>query len=1752
MINRNSDSNSIKILFNREISEKLVTKSNYAFNTDISDLILTALSKSVKDVFNKNAINIDIETHGRENIDDNLDLSRTIGWFTSCHPVLLDVSSKSLKDNIISVKETRRKVPNKGIGYLILKMNPEIKIDFFKSDIAYNFFGIIKKNTDSCLEESPFKFADSIAVENGGISNGISVNGYIYDGELVFEIYFDTDRFSKALIGQLCDSFKKNLIDIINYCTSIECTIPTFSDFKCLDLNNEEMTLLKSYTDIEKIEKISNLTSMQEGMLFEYLSGNNTNSDYVIQLDLKLTGKINYNNLKKSIELLSSEHEVLRTCFINTLSKPKQIIFKDKNFEIEEFIYEKNEEFIEKLKEDDLERGFNLLNGDLIRVKIIKISEEEYRIIWSFHHIILDGWSLNIINKSFLENYKRLTNEDTVNQILEIYDSKINFSDFIDTLNAYKNFEGIKYFKELLAGYENITELPTEIKENVESEKLIKDVRVDCSSNFMDKVVTLASEFKTTQNTLIESAFGVLLQKYNYTDDVVFGKIVSGRNNNEIDVNEIAGLFVNTLPSRVKSHGEMRFKDLIKQMNIQNIELTKFEQTSLAEIQNNMIQKQDLIKILYVFENYELDPNISKEMCNLNFEMISYREEVSYDLLFTSGYTKGKLYFKVAYNSLRYSEDYCLKFIKQLEYLIDQVYSNIEIKINQLSTLLKEDKKIIEKINDNERINTSFSSIAEMFEETRKYSNVAAISCKENEINYEELHCLSDGLALKLRKIGVKKGDFVGICQKRDIEMIVSLMAVIKLGAVYVPVDPNYPDERKLYIINDCKLKYILIDDSSDYSFIKKSKINKINVYDKANYLYGDFQNEIIEKSDPLYMLYTSGSTGKPKGVLVANKTILNLISFEFNQINYRNLNVLFSTNLCFDVATQEILFTLLGGSKGFIIDEEIKKDMMQVCEYINENNINAIFTTPSYFDILTSTSDSVDIVCTNLKEVFLAGEEFYINNLTKKYASLGQINFRNDYGPTETHVVTTNILVNEENKINIGKPISNTKIHILNEYEECGINMPGELCIEGESLAIGYFNNDKLTGEKFITWHNKRIYKTGDLAKWNQDGSISYLGRIDKQVKIRGYRVELGEIEDVIRQIVGVKDVCVITSTNKVKTLHAFIVTNNNISKEVIKSKLSQYLPEYMIPQINLIDKIPLTSNGKVDRRSLKIVKENVKVENETINDDERILIDIFSDILEIENIGINDSFFEFGGHSLKAMRLINSIERAFKVKITFNDVFKYPKVKELSKIIRSLKINNKDLLLKATNKELYKMSSAQKRMYYMNKFNSSKTTYNIPMVMKYDKGVLEANKLKRVFNELISRHEILRTTFHIERGIPVQKIHEEGVLDFECIKANEYRTSDFISPFTLEKLPLFRVKLIDADMHSYLFIDMHHIISDGRSYEIIFDEFNKLYNGIKLEKLEYQYRDYSENIKQEEIDKQEKYWIKKIGTDYEPLVLPLDHSRSKLQAYEGKTLSRKVGKKLSDKLRKFSETHNTTEFILLLSAVMILLNEYSKQNEILIGTPVSGRTSSFMENIVGLFVNTLVIKSNVEKKEKYLHYLRELTNDTIEAYDNQNYPFDSLVDKLKIKREMSRNPIFDVMFTFQNQQYTKVKVTDREIKLSDESSSTTHFDLSISIMNSLDGYIVGFEYSNKLFDATTIKYMVDHFINILDSIVKHPNSKIGELESISDKEKSIILNDFNNTERAYQRDSCISELLDENVRNYGENIALTKGGVA
>lgn len=1049
-------------------------------------------------------------------------------------------------------------------------------------------------------------------------------------------------------------------------------------------------------------------------------------------------------------------------------------------------------------------------------------------------------------------------------------------------------------------------------------------------------------------------------------------------------------------------------------------------------------------------------------------------------------------------------------------------------------------------------------------DQVERFYNRPAVKTAERELTYGQLNAYANQVAhaivsnsKDILEAASDKKQQVALLFEHGVDMIVGTIGILKANKSYVPLDISDPEKRLVYLLEDSESYMILTDNQNlplaqILSHQARKKPTVLNIESIGDEFPGAAIERETSEERTAYILYTSGSTGRPKGVYQTHR---NMWYYTWNWIERFSITesdrMSLFTAFTHDGAVQDTFAALLSGACLYPFSMKESTGVEELYMLLVKEEITIWHSVPSLYRYFSNTLTEKDMFY-NIRWVLLGGEPLREHDLYLFKSYFPNAQLANVYGQTESSVSTICTISQEDtfDDISLGKPLDETEILLVDEdgniVETMGI---GEIVVSCDYLAPGYWKN-KESSEQVFTHDDElgRLYWTGDLGRLTAEGTIKMMGRKDFQIKIRGFRVEIGEIESVLLQHNAIKEGVTIAKENESgdNYLCVYIVSEKTILPEELREYLSSELPDYMIPRYFIfLEKMPVTSTGKIDRNRLPEPEEVIDLEATYVaptNETEKKLAVIWQEILSVEKVGINNNFIELGGHSLLVISIISKVHEVFNVELQLRDVFEHPTVKELSQVIMRSKQMIFSSIEPMEKKEYYVTTASQKRMFVLNQYEGIETTYNLPGILKIE-GKLDRQRFEQTFKKVIKRHETLRTSLRSMGNEIVQIIHEN--VDFQIhyidmdMESNgqkskekiETITNNLIQPFDLSQAPLLHAGLVKTSDSSYLLmLDMHHIISDGISWGIFIKDFMAHYLGEDLPPLKIQYKNFSEWQKKEiesgAIKQQETFWLKQFEGELPVLNMPTDYQRPAIQSFEGRTLSFNIGTKETKALKKIALEEGATLFMVILAICNIMLSKICSQEDIIVGTDASGRKFPDLERVIGIFVNTLALRNFPAQGKVFKAFLKEVKERTLDAFENQDYPFEDLVEQVSVNRDVSRNPIFDVIFSFMdNSDDISSEIPTQEgaelkIETYGHTSRTAMFDFSFNGMEKKDRLFFYFNYCTKLFRKETIERFIAYFREIVSSVIKNPDSRIWEIEMVSDEEERRLLESINKEE--------------------------------
>jgi amino acid adenylation domain-containing protein/thioester reductase-like protein/non-ribosomal peptide synthase protein (TIGR01720 family) len=1290
----------IVVTLSGESTLALLQEVPAAYRTQIDDVLLTALALALRDWQADAALSasaqtatttllIDREGHGREYLADDLDISRTVGWFTSVYPLLLALpDGDDLAQALKTVKEQIREVPDHGISYGMLRyLSADAKIrqalaDQQQAQIIFNYLGQL----DTVLSQDALFAPSTEAVglshdPTGKRAHELDVVVSILNGCLQLSWRYSRERYRRSTLETLANRYLQHLQALISHCSQTGVGSYTPSDFPLAVLSQPQLDGLKLAP--RHIDDIYPLAPLQHGLIFHSLYEPGANV-YRIQITCRLTGPLDVTVFQQAWQQLLERHAILRTRFpAQGLEQALQIVDKQARLPIIEHDWhnlpeDQRQDCWQQLQAVDHAQGFDFDRAPLMRLHLARVAEDVHYLLWSYHHVLLDGWSMPLLIKEVFTTYHALQLGERPN-----LPTVKPYRDYIAWLQRQDMAAAERYWRQALAGFEATTILGVEqtasdqnkTGETQKHSLLLTEEESHGLQQFVKRR-------QLTLNTLAQAAWSLLLSHYSGNKDIVFGITVSGRPAELIGVEHQVGLYINTLPMRVKLNPQAQVDDWLQTLFEQNQELRRYEYASLAQIQtwSDISRGQALFDSLLVFENYPIDRALMDIGGPLKIDEVIGIDPTNYPLTLTV-FPGERLQLEINHDSRRFCADTVTEMLEHLQQLLVRFAEQPQTKLGNLPTLTEDQqKKIFLDWNATAAIYPQNLCLHQLFEaQVEKTPAAIALTFEAQSLTYAELNVRANQLAHYLIEQGVGPDVLVGICIERSLEMVIGLLGILKAGGAYVPLDPHYPEERLVFMLNDIAALVILtqarfntLDFGNSLVLCLDSGWARVESYPTAN------TQPDLKPGNLAYCIYTSGSTGQPKGSGVPHEGILNRL--QWMQAEYRldcNDGVLQKTPYSFDVSVWEFFWPLMTGARLVVATPELHKDSQGLIELIRREQITTIHFVPSMLQAFVEAPEVEQ--CRSLKRVVCSGEALPAD-LVQRFQKKLSAELHNLYGPTEASVDVSYWACpadSRETAIPIGKPIANIRLYILDQsLNLVSAGTPGELHIAGIGLGRGYLNRPGLTAEKFIPdpygLTGSRLYKTGDLVRYRTDGNIDYLGRIDYQVKIRGFRIELGEIEAQLLLHPKVKEAVVLTREDQPgdKRLVAYLVEDQlgTLQLDELKVLLKQSLPDYMVPgAFVVLEQMPLSANGKLDRKRLPapdIGKQHSKQNIVPRNKTETVLAEIWHEILGGEPVGMEDDFFELGGHSLLAAQLFFQVQKRLAITATFKDFLGAPTI--------------------------------------------------------------------------------------------------------------------------------------------------------------------------------------------------------------------------------------------------------------------------------------------------------------------------------------------------------------------------------------------------------------------------------------------------------------------------------------------------------
>jgi amino acid adenylation domain-containing protein len=1485
-------------------------------------------------------------------------------------------------------------------------------------------------------------------------------------------------------------------------------------------------------------------------------------SVYNISSVVRAALPLNVQTLERSLNDIIARHEILRTTFAIENGQPIQVVVADLHLavpvvDLSRLTPAEREETARKLAAEEAQRPFDLSIGPLLRCTMLRLDASDVVLVITLHHIVSDNWSTGIFIREMATNYLAYS----LGQTPKLPPLPIQYADFArwqrETLQGKHLETLINAWRARLDGAPTYLPLPTDWpRPRMQTFSGAKQTRA-LPAALTTSLYALSRANESTLFMLLETAFAVWLRRLTNQTDLLIGTPIANRTRAE--VNGLIGFFVNTLVLRADLRGTRTFREALARTRATALDAyahqdLPFEQL-VQELQvERALSYTPLFQVMFVLQSdtisYEQESGLAMEVFPIEnhttkFDLTLYVVEMANGLLLS-----------FEYNTDLFRDSTIVRWLAQYETLLQGIVCNPDQRIVDLPLMsAAEERQVLVEWNATAADYSTLRSLQQIFEEqVTRTPDAVAVQMDDHQLSYRVLNARANQLAHVLRRLGVGPEVLVGLFVERSLEMMIGLLGIIKAGGAYVPLDPAFPPERIAFMLADTSAPVLLTQRHLVPRLPEHAaQVICLDEWDVLNDQPAENPTLLTTPEHLLYVIYTSGSTGKPKGVAMCHRALLSLIPWQITSTDLpaNNRTIQFSS-LNFDVSYQEMFATWGTGGTLVALSEAVRRDSVELARCLRRQAIQRMFLPFVALQHLAEVAESVGGM--RLREVIAAGEQLRLTpSIVKWLSSMPGCTLYNQYGPSENHIVTSYTCEGPADlwpKLPpIGRPISNAQMYVLDMYmQPVPIGIDGELYIGGENLARGYLHRPDITAEKFVSNPfgsdpGARLYRTGDRVRYLPDGNIEFLERIDHQVKIRGFRIELGEIEVVLSQHLLVREAAVVVreSSSHDKRLAAYVVPHRQQHglAEVLRLYLLTKLPEYMVPAMFvLLDHMPLTPSGKIDRKALpdpvieRALEETAFVAARTPT--EEVLVGIWSSVLELEQISTHNNFFELGGHSLLATQVISRVRDAFRVDLEVRRLFELPTVGSLASYIDTLRQGVQLPPIQPVPRDgtPLPLSFAQQRLWFLDQLDPGNAAYNVAGGIRL-RGAFASRGLEIVLNRIIQRHEALRTSFDIQDGTPSQIIAPElflmlPVIDLSGLAGEEREQAvrqiahdEALQPFDLRRSPLARFTLLRlCDDDHVLLLTMHHIIADGWSLGVFVREIAAFSAALaasqplELDPLPVQYADFAVWQRQwftsTVLEAQLNYWRIQLQGAPARLNLPTSRPRPPMQSFRGATHPIAVPSALAEMLRDLSRRNQATLFITLLSVFKVLMFRYSGQEDIVVGTNVANRNRSEIEGLIGFFVNMLALRTNMGDNPSFLSLLARVRETSLAAYDHQDLPFEQLVQELQVERSLSHSPIFQVVFSLQNAPMPTLNLPGLTISPFGSTDTTSKFDLVMNLWDTGDGLIGALEYNSDLFEQPMIARMVDHFQSLLVGVTDNPKSLLKELVMLSADEQA------------------------------------------
>lgn len=1516
---------------------------------------------------------------------------------------------------------------------------------------------------------------------------------------------------------------------------------------------------------------------------------------YILSWAFETEGDLNTEVFQDVFGALKQQYQILRTVLVERRGELYQVVKAAEKYpENYEFLdvrsSEDKGELIKAAAHKNASTAFDLQNGPLWKIRLLQYDDEKFLFLFSIHHSIADGSSINRVAEEIKEQYNRRLSGHATSAPLS---AALQYKDYVHWQQAritdQYGEELKKYWLKELRAPLPIVDFPTDYHRPRKQTYHGNTFSVDLDPQTYETLNHFVAKEQVTHFMVLLAAVKTLMYRYTYEEDLVVGIPVEGRNH---EFHQQIGMYLNTIALRTHVSGEESFEIFVKRIGQKLTGAIEHQEYPFDLLVQHLDLERDLSRspvfdIMVGFQDIRDAEHSLQHLSGLTFTPYPLEKKISqFDLSFDFYRSENGIQLHIEYNTDLFVPERISAMADHFSNILQDGIVNSQKSLRHLKLIGEKEFEKLKALGTPDHVAAPTGlTVLHTFEQYVKgLPKKTALIYEERRLTYEALNAEANKLANHLRdEYGVGRGMSVGIITQRSLEMVIAVLGVIKAGACYVPIDPEYPKSRIRYILKDSGVKIVVGDEPSvvdDAEGLTTVSLNHNVVLDQVS-----TADPVINYSlsDLVYINYTSGSTGKPKGVRVSHANVASVQRAIAEQYQLAELDVrlLQIASVSFDVFFGDLCRSIFSGGTLVICPATDRLSPARMADILVAQRINIFESTPAIVLPLMSYIHQHQIDISWMKIVLIGSDALLAEDYQRLLSQFGDsIRFFNTYGTTETTIDSTYYSVETKEEmihnslVPIGRPLQNTKLQILDQNQtQVPVGVNGELYIGGQGVTLGYLNREELNKQRFIQLGGEQWYRTGDQVRWLWDGNLAFYGRMDSQVKIRGYRVELEEIQNVILEASAVREAVVtLFHHEKHYYLVAYIVGHEPVDEMPLRKAVAASLPAYMVPNFFVeIEAVPLTPNGKIDRKALPAPTMELSVDGQHIpprNHTEERLQAIWERLLGIKGIGVHDHFFEIGGHSLTAIQLMLAVQEELRADMKLSDVFEYPTIEKQAGLIGTLPAKEIEKIPPAEKNAYYPLTPSQRSLWIIDQLHGEQTTYNMPGAY-FIEGALDIEALKKAFSILIGRYEILRTAFIKVKSEPQQQVLSADQVNFdlplvhlddnknEREQIERWSHSVLYHQFDLSKPALFKGLIIQKNPGVYIFLfSMHHIISDGWSLRNIVREIIDLYESASHDAspVSLQYKDYVtwyQGIFQTEtMRQQEAYWQEVFSAPVEPLTLPLEHPRPAVKTGVGRIHSFFLGKKLVKGISQLARDCQASNFMVITALLKVLLYKYTRQTDMVLGTPTAGRIHKDLDKQLGLFVNTLALRTTFEGEDSFIRLLSRVKAVALGAFENQLYPFDKLLETIDVPRDLSRSPLFDVMIAYENESFDLASLGnlgDADIYEYPLDYTISKYDLLFNFQGTEDRDVkVVIEYNKDLFSESYVQRLSAHLEVLANNVVHDPHQPLNALEYIPPLERDKIARFSGGYDSALPALTSVTQLLVEQVKSSPDAIAV------